>query len=70
MHYISDTPTERVQMRIEFGTDRCTSAYVSKGANGATETLDIVDRDPNGAWIQVDIEKPKGGHEYTLMWHW
>jgi hypothetical protein len=71
LQYTSDMPTKLAIVRVEFcHGDRCTSAYVRRRADGVTETLDIVDRDPNGTWIQVEISKPKGGHEYTLFWHW
>lgn len=71
LQYTADMPTKLAVIRVEFcDGDRCTSAYVRRRADGVTETLDIVERCPNGTWIQVELRKPKGGREFTLFWHW
>jgi hypothetical protein len=57
---------------IQFTTNQlCTAAYVQQRRNGVVETVDNgLRRGPNGLWLELDVRNPKGGHEYTVYWHW
>jgi hypothetical protein len=72
LQYISDIPTKLAMLRVEFPPNQnCTSVYVQRRANGVVDTFeDGVQRDPRGRWLEVKLRKPKGGHEYTVYWHW
>jgi hypothetical protein len=72
LQYVSDMPTKRVLLRVEFPPNQhCTEAYVQERRNGVVETVSNgLKRDPNGRWLEVEVRRPKGGHEYTVYWHW
>lgn len=72
LHYVSDMPTKLAHLRIRFPPNQlCTGAYVQERRNGVVETVENgLKRDPNGLWLELEVRKPKGGHEYTVYWHW
>jgi len=72
LHYVSDMPTTTARLRVQFPQKQpCTGAYVQQRRNGVVETVeDGLKRDPGGSWLELDVRKPKGGHEYTVYWHW
>jgi hypothetical protein len=65
-------PTKIAVLRVQFPPNQhCTDAYVQERRNGVVETLDNgVKRGPDGHWLELEVRKPKGGHEYTVYWHW
>lgn len=72
LHYVSDMPTKVALLRVHFPPNQhCTAAYVQQRKNGVVETVeDGLKRDVNGRWLELEVRRPKGGHEYTVYWHW
>ena len=72
LQYVSDMPTKVALLRVQFPPNRhCTGAYVQERRNGVVETVENgLRRDPQGRWLELEIRRPKGGHEYTVYWHW
>ena len=72
LQYVSDMPTKVALLRVQFPPNQhCTDAYVQERRNGVVETVDNgLKRDAQGQWLELEVRKPKGGHEYTVYWHW
>jgi hypothetical protein len=72
LQYVSDMPTKIALLRVQFPPNQhCTDAYVQERRNGVVETLGSgVKRGADGHWLELEVRRPKGGHEYTVYWHW
>jgi hypothetical protein len=72
LQYVSDMPTKVALLRVQFPLNQhCTDAYVQERRNGVVETVaNGLERDSQGRWLELEVRKPKGGHEYTVYWHW
>lgn len=69
--YSPDHVTKAAKIRIEFPDDSpclSTEARFSRGAGDLP--FPAPKRSPNGDWIEIEIEKPKLGADYKIIWRW